>query len=543
MVAVAGEAISQEISAESSVEPVVLGPSELEQRGAIVGAIDIQISNVFATELPEEDRALFRLANQLHITTRPDIIRQQLLLKSGASFSLRLLQESERILRSNRYLNDAEIVPVRYQDGVVDLQVRTRDVWTFKPGITFTRSGGSNTRGFEVQESNLLGCGKEVTVARRSSVDRTAVEYRYHDPRVLGSWNRFVGSYSSNSDGRRRFTSLQRPFYALDTRWAAGANALDWQRTDQRYSLGAVVDEFRHHEQRVDLTGGWSAGLRDGWVRRITFGGSYEHDRFTATDTLFSAAALPLDRKLVYPFIGFGLFEDDFEERRNQDQIERTEDFYTGTNLQGRIGRSTGSFGADRSAWLWSLNGGTAFEWQDRNHTLVATSSASGRFESGATRNLLASADANYYWRVADRQLLFASLRGALQKNRDPEKQLLLGGDSGLRGYPLRYQEGNSQALFTLEHRVFTEYYLFRLFHLGGAVFFDVGRTWGRASVTHPSIVNTNQGLLKDVGVGLRFGSSRSAFGNMIHVDLAFPLDGDTSIKRTQFLIETKKGF
>ncbi|MBC7983795.1 MAG: hypothetical protein H7Y02_08080 [Candidatus Obscuribacterales bacterium] len=84
---------------------------------------------------------------------------------------------------------------------------------------------------------------------------------------------------------------------------------------------------------------------------------------------------------------------------------------------------------------------------------------------------------------------------------------------------------------------------MFRLFHLGGAVFFDAGRTWGRASVTHPSIPNTNQGLLKDVGLGLRFGSSRSAFGNMIHVDLAFPLDGDTSIKRTQFLIETKKGF
>jgi hypothetical protein len=45
------------------------------------------------------------------------------------------------------------------------------------------------------------------------------------------------------------------------------------------------------------------------------------------------------------------------------------------------------------------------------------------------------------------------------------------------------------------------------------------------------------------VGFGLRFGSSRSAFGNVIHVDLAFPLDGDDSIDRMQFLVESKTSF
>jgi len=41
----------------------------------------------------------------------------------------------------------------------------------------------------------------------------------------------------------------------------------------------------------------------------------------------------------------------------------------------------------------------------------------------------------------------------------------------------------------------------------------------------------------------LRFGSSRSAFGNVIHVDLAFPLDGDKSIDRVQLIVETKSSF
>ena len=48
---------------------------------------------------------------------------------------------------------------------------------------------------------------------------------------------------------------------------------------------------------------------------------------------------------------------------------------------------------------------------------------------------------------------------------------------------------------------------------------------------------------LKEVGIGLRFGSSRSSFGNVIHVDLAFPLDGDDSIDSVQFLVETKASF
>jgi len=75
-----------------------------------------------------------------------------------------------------------------------------------------------------------------------------------------------------------------------------------------------------------------------------------------------------------------------------------------------------------------------------------------------------------------------------------------------------------------------------------------MGRTWGtgngsRTIVSSPPGVATNQGLLKDVGLGLRFGSSRSAFGNVIHIDFAFPLDGDASIKRVQFVVETKTSF
>ena len=69
-------------------------------------------------------------------------------------------------------------------------------------------------------------------------------------------------------------------------------------------------------------------------------------------------------------------------------------------------------------------------------------------------------------------------------------------------------------------------------------MFFDAGRTWGAGTAG-----GVSQGILKDVGIGLRLGSSRSAFGNVIHVDLAMPLDGDNDIDSVQLLVGTKKSF
>jgi hypothetical protein len=360
---------------------------------------------------------------------------------------------------------------------------------------------------------------------------------------LFGSWNRFLGSYSSNSDGRRRAAQFDRPFYELDARWSAVANALEWDRTDQRYNLGRVVDEFRHYQDSFEVGGGWSPGLQGRWVRRYTAGWRYSDNRFAPTDSPFSALNIPEDRLLSYPYLGFSMLSDQFEERRNQDQIERTEDLYTGAFLQASIGRSQKNWGGDRDAWMWGVSGGKGYESDGRTHTVVVGASANGRIEGGQTRNLIASTSARYYWRVTPRQLFYASLSGSAVEELDADRQLLLGGDSGLRGYPLRYQDGTAQVLLTLEHRYFSNYYIFRLFHVGAAVFFDAGRSWGRGNAPRLNGVDTNQGLLTDAGLGLRFGSSRSAFGNVIHVDLAFPFNGDRTIDRVQFIVETKRSF
>src|SRR3990172_3961050 len=84
-------------------EPVP-NDAELAALGATIGEIRIIPENIFDIADPREDNWLFRLANRLHIRTKPHVISHQLLFRPGDRYDRRLLDESERILRSNRYL-------------------------------------------------------------------------------------------------------------------------------------------------------------------------------------------------------------------------------------------------------------------------------------------------------------------------------------------------------------------------------------------------------------------------------------------------------
>ena len=50
-------------------------------------------------------------------------------------------------------------------------------------------------------------------------------------------------------------------------------------------------------------------------------------------------------------------------------------------------------------------------------------------------------------------------------------------------------------------------------------------------------------GWLRDVGVGLRIAPTRTAHANTIRFDIAFPLDGDPSIEKIQYLVSTSERF
>jgi len=205
--------------------------SELEAAGAVIGKIEIDIRNVFDESDPRENTGLYKLADRLHVRTKPATIRAQLLFKSGERYSARTLAETERNLRMLSFIYDARIVPIRFAEGKVDIRVITRDVWTLDPNVSFGRSGGANSTNASFQDENFLGWGKQIEVGRSSDVDRTSKLAEYSDPNVFGS--RWTGglAYVDSSDGNQRSALLSQPFYALDTRWSTTLFAQSYDRT------------------------------------------------------------------------------------------------------------------------------------------------------------------------------------------------------------------------------------------------------------------------------------------------------------------------
>jgi len=512
----------------------------LEAAGARIGEIRIVTQDIFDTTDPKEDKLLFRWANALHIQTRPGVIERALLFKTGDALSVRVLDETERLLRSNRYLYDVQFRPLAYHDGVVDIEVMTRDTWTLDPGVSAGRTGGANTSGIHLKEYNLLGTGISVSIGRSTNVDRTSNEFQLSNNRAFGTWTSVAYSHASNSDGRSDAASVVRPFYALDARWAAGVTASKDDRIESIYNAGNVVSQYRHREKQAEVFGGLSAGLEGGWVHRYSLGVSLQDDAYAPEPGMLSPPQLPADQKLVAPFVRYELIEDRFERELNRNLIGRPEFFALGLNSTLQLGWASTGLGSSRDAWLYSASISRGFE-PVPDHTLIAAARLSGQLVDGQARRQRLGAQAQYYLPQGKRWLFYAAASADMLTRPDPADALLLGGDNGLRGYPLRYQSGTRRALFTVEERFYTDLYVWRLFRVGGAAFFDTGRAWGGEDFGGTNTVNP--GWLSNAGFGLRIVSARAAFSNVLHVDLAFPLNTAPDIKKVQLLVKTRTTF
>jgi outer membrane protein assembly factor BamA len=533
-----GVALPLAAAADDAAAPAWPDDAELEARGTRIGTVTVRDLPIFDQRIEGEKKAIYRLADRLHVDTRDSVIEAQLLFRSGDLYSRHLLEETERNLRQLRFIREPEVRITGYHDGVVDLEVVAHEVWTTNPGLSYGRSGGTDKTGIELEELNLLGLGKHLAFDYSDDVDRSSFAIRWHDPNMFGSRWRNDLVLRDSDDGSGQSLAVERPFYALDTHWSAGIALGRDETVEHVYRLGEQVAGYGQRLEFGELRYGWSAGLRDGWVRRFTAGLRRDHADFEFAPGEPAPAALPPSRHLDYPWLRFEAIEDDFDTTRNRDQIARTEDFQFGTRYAVELGWAGEAFGSDRNAAILRAEAARGFRLGD-DHALFLDAALSGRQESGDFRDALLTAGLRYYVPDGPKRTFYASLTAEAGHRLDADHERLLGGDSGLRGYPLRYQAGQGRALLTLEQRFYTKYSLWRLADVGGAIFFDVGKSWG-SSAFGPT---ENQGLLKDIGFGLRLGSAKTALANVLHIDVAFPLDGDRSINGVQVLVQTKRSF
>ena len=521
---------------EKSVNPIP-DFAELEKAHAFIGKIRIWPQNIFDLTDDKEDWWLFSLANKLHIQTKPKVIERLLLFKSGEQLSRQKIEETERILLSNRFLYAVVIRPTAYENNVVDIDVITRDTWTLDVTGSYSRSGGNNKTSFGLKDYNLLGNALRMGYARTSDADRKGNEFEVSYAQAFDGWTNIAYSQGRYDDGKRKLVSILHPFYSLDTRWAGGAIWSEDSRLDSLYKAGETIAQYRHRQNAAEISGGWSPGLVNGWTQRFTVGALSRDDHYAREPGKIAPALMPVSQDTRAPFVRYELIEDQYVKLRNRDQIYRPEFFSLGLLTRLQLARALTGWGSSQSAWLYSATVSNGFEDRAKRNTLVAANLVRRIASTGDTMTQTGGS-VRFFAPIGAMSLFYASIGGDHVSGGGVADQLLIGGNSGLRGFPSRYQTGVNRAVATIEQRTYTDWYPFRLFRIGGAMFFDCGRAWGGLNQN-----TIRPGWLSDAGIGLRIAMDRAAFANVLHADIAVPLNRPAGIKPVQFLVKTELTF
>jgi hypothetical protein len=368
------------------------------------------------------------------------------------------------------------------------------------------------------------------------NVEHAGTLLSYSDKHVLFPWTSLDASVSRLDDGSQWSLAFGRPFYATDTPWAAGFSASHSDALNSIFDRGERVAAYRALQSAFRATSGIASPAPSGAVRRYSAGYDYQSATYAVEPGQTPPDPLPQDLVLSGPFVGYDVLNESYEKvvnpSRSPHRIPRS------GHESGRAARPQ-LHDARRHGrrWILSLTASHG-RYLFGSHSLFASASLSGRLEEGRRQNQLFSASARYFIPQRRDAAFMIAANADVYRHPDRTAPLQLGGDTGLRGYPLSFQSGERRALLTVAERVYTDWYPYRVVRVGPAVFADAGRAWNGAGEQ-----SAGQRVLTDVGFGLRFTNPRTATGTILHADVAFPVQARNETRSVQFLLISSTSF
>ncbi|SHG20822.1 hypothetical protein SAMN05444372_103183 [Flavobacterium micromati] len=164
-----------------------------------------------------------RTGNKIHVKTNRRAILNLILIKKNKPFDSLLVRESERLIRTQRFINRVDILPKLIENNVdsVDISIRVLDSWSLIP-----KGSASGSRiNFALNERNILGSGHQFENQIRNRFDdgKTAYNTAYTIPNIKNTFIRTRVSYFIDQDDFYAKTiAIDRPFYSPLTKWAGG---------------------------------------------------------------------------------------------------------------------------------------------------------------------------------------------------------------------------------------------------------------------------------------------------------------------------------
>jgi outer membrane protein assembly factor BamA len=509
-----------------------------------VGTVNVEVQNIFDPNVPGENNWLFRLANTLHIATKPSVIRREMLVYPGDWTDLEKIEESERNLRALPFIKDAKIITEPAPNGTVNLLVRTQDSWTTQPQINFASAGGQTTSSVGFEEVNFLGYGKDLSYFYKKNVDGISQNMGYKDPQFLNTRFRLLSDFQDTPTGNAQDLDIERPFYSLTTRAAAGLPVSHSEGLVKVFQNGSQISQYDENQLSLSPFAGLRLNNDPLNVLRSQLSYRYQENIFKPQDVTLPGT-LPANKALSGPIASASFTQSDFIKETFADRTGRVEDINLGhvSNLGvGYIGRALGAtensipfsandafgFGGNGS-WFGLFSYGTS-----ARYALLTQGQSGGRLF-----NAIYFANFNYYQHLLEDFPMTGVFHAesAYLQNPDAANVLSLGGDTGMRGFKVNSFTGNKSILFNLENRFYYPKEVLHLAYVGGAVFVDAGQ------VQPQGIGFTAKDIHVDIGAGMRFGLTRSADGTVFRIDLAYAVGPVQQSSRWILSVSSAQGF
>lgn len=511
--------------------------SKLQQfQGFPIRAIRVHSEDVF--DLNADKVYWFHhLANRTHKITKPDTILEDVLFQVGDPLDAEALLETERLLRTRRYLRKVEVrVTEHCTDGSVSVTIHTWDNWSLLPNISLSREGGESKTVLGLAEDNLFGTGNQINLDYENDSERQSYLVNFRSPNLFGShWN-LNTLYADKTDGESYLLALEKPFYRLHAPWAFAFHLEADSENVNEYLRGDEINEYQRNLDLLQLSSGWKVAEAERWVQRISLGIEQHQVQFDTTE--YTDYGKPEDRDLSQFWFSWHFVEADYRQLYNVYQFNRVEDINLGWQASVQLGWFQPWLGAEHSGW--SLQTQLDKAWQLSPTDLLIAQFRATQLQQGELEQRLASSYAMWIHQLDEHQSLVGQLTYAYGQDLFRDQRLSLGGDTGLRAYPLYYQTGERLALATAEYRYYSTLSIAQIFDVGYAAFADWGRTWG----SNPALPEDSAGQsLYGIGLGVRLLSSHSSRGTMIHIDLTKALHDQGELSGLEWRILAKRRF
>ena len=492
--------------------------------GLIIRGVQLQRRDIFD---PNERSWFARLANSLHVRTRPAVIRRELLFHPGQPYDSASVAESERNLRAMGIFRRVQIDTVRTPTGLM-LRVVTKDGWSTQADWRFRSTGGQVAFTIGLVENNLLGTASAAAVRYRKDPDRSSVAVSFRRPRLFAGTVGLGAVYENRSDGSVAGVAVDRPFFALTSKNAFRFEAENRDERVLRFRDGLDQASDTLSRRYTQVRGAVALALRASTAGYLRAGilAQVRRDDFQP-----ERSTQPFPRNVtgaIGPYMVWNRAR--FLVTRGYAGFAREEDVDLGTTLRVGFLAAPKVFGYDRNGLGPDIRGRVGATLPGGFAYLEAL--ANGLYTSAGLDSSTVQLAATTVLQPGPRHVAVFHAEAGWRENPVPGEEFDLGLGSGPRAFGSHAFTGDRAVFLTAEYRYTIVDDLFNMVGLGVAGFVDHGGAWYAGS---------RRRLGWDAGIGLRVGASRSSVTDALRFDLARRFAND--VESGGWVLTVGKGF